>query len=408
MKKGLLALLALAVCLGAAAVVYVMCPCRKQCGKPCAAPALLTVSEGAVIEPRDVAGKQVEWCMVGDSITWAGQGDYFRKYLLEEIPQLAFLGTHTARLGYSHAGEGGNNTFKVLDRIDDPQRVPDSRYYHLLIGINDSSAARSDEQVPKVARGTADRIQQIIEKMLAKPRTEKVFLGTIMPCWPGDNATDELKQRYVFRDAAGSATNVILREEIPARFGDKVVLIEYEKPLRARDDWHQIIRLHPIPEGYKVIAAIAAPVIRPHITPENRKMPRFGVEVTNLWNAEKKLSTPLLPGWYVLSFRAKKPVDGRISLTLRSDATQTYKFPFRKEFNLEAKEGERVGAEFYTGAEAIDYNQAPLEIADLNGEIDDIMIEKMRPTRQPSRYATGTFIDAESPLSLGEKFVPVE
>ena len=72
-------------------------------------------------------------------------------------------------------------------------------------------------------------------------------------------------------------------------------------------------------------------------------MPRFGGEVTNLWNAEKKLSTPLLPGWYVLSFRVKKPVDGRISLTLRSDATQTYKFPFRKEFSLEAKEGERVG-----------------------------------------------------------------
>ena len=44
----------------------------------------------------------------------------------------------------------------------------------------------------------------------------------------------------------------------------------------------------------------------------------------------------------------------------------------------------------------------------IDGEIDDIMIEKMRPTRQPSRYATGTFIDAESPLSLGEKFVPVE
>ena len=404
LKKGLLALLALVVCLCAAGAVYLMSPCRK----PCVAPELLTVSEGEAVEPRDVAGKQVEWCMVGDSITWAGYGDYFRKYLLEEIPQLAFLGTHTAMLGYSHAGEGGNNTIKVLERIDDPQRVPDSRYYHLLIGINDSSAARSDEQVPKVARGTADRIQQIIEKMLAKPRTEKVFLGTIMPCWPGDNATDELKQRYVFRDAAGSATNVILRQEIPARFGDKVVLIEYEKPLRARDDWHRIIRLHPIPAGYKLIASIAAPVIRPCITPENREMPRFGVEVTNLWDAEKKLSAPLLPGWYVLSFRAKKPVEGRISLTLRSDASQTYKFPFRKEFNFEAKAGDRVSADFYTGAEAIDYTRAPMEIADLNGEIEDVMIEKMRPTRQPSRYGTGTFIDAQSPLSLGEKFVPAE
>lgn len=368
---------------------------------------LVTAGEAKIVKPADVAGKQIEWCMVGDSITWAGYGDYFRKYLLEEIPQLAFLGTHTARLGYSHAGEGGNGTVKVLARIDDPLRIPDSRYYHLLIGVNDSGAAKRAEQVDSVARGTADRIQQIIEKMLAKPRTEKVFLGTIMPCCPDNKATDELKQRYVYRDAAAAATNVILRKEVPARFGDKVVLIEYEKPLRARADWQRIIRLHPIPEGYKVIAGIAAAVIRPAVTPENRPMAKFGVEVTNLWQAETGLSTPLLPGWYVLSFRAKQPVDGQISLTLRSFSGQTYQFPFSKDFKLKAQAGERVYVEFYTGAEAIDYTQAAMEIANLNGSIEDVMIEKMRPTRRGSRYGTGTFIDAESEMSLGEKLVPL-
>ena len=60
------------------------------------------------VEPRDVAGKQIEWCMIGDSITWAGNGDCFRKELLALIPELAFVGTHTAKFGYSHAGEGGN------------------------------------------------------------------------------------------------------------------------------------------------------------------------------------------------------------------------------------------------------------------------------------------------------------
>ena len=47
---------------------------------------LVTAGEAKIVKPADVAGKQIEWCMVGDSITWAGYGDYFRKYLLEEIP----------------------------------------------------------------------------------------------------------------------------------------------------------------------------------------------------------------------------------------------------------------------------------------------------------------------------------
>ena len=63
----------------------------------------LAFAVGAV-EPKDVAGKQIEWCMIGDSITWAGNGDCFRKELLALIPELAFMGTHTAKFGYSHAG----------------------------------------------------------------------------------------------------------------------------------------------------------------------------------------------------------------------------------------------------------------------------------------------------------------
>ena len=44
-------------------------------------------------------------CMIGDSITWADHGDTWRQFLLEQIPTLAFVGSHTAKLGYSHAGE---------------------------------------------------------------------------------------------------------------------------------------------------------------------------------------------------------------------------------------------------------------------------------------------------------------
>ena len=100
---------------------------------------MLAAADAPAPEPKDVAGKQIELCMIGDSITWAGKGDCYRKELVKRIPELAFVGTHTAMYGYSHAGEGGNTTFKVLERLDDPDRVPASRYYHLLIGVNDSS-----------------------------------------------------------------------------------------------------------------------------------------------------------------------------------------------------------------------------------------------------------------------------
>ena len=133
------------------------------------------------VEPKDVAGKQIELCMIGDSITWAQEGDYFRKHLVAKVPNLAFVGVHTAKFGYSHAGEGGNRTGNVLARLNDVNNIPDSRYYHLLIGINDSNSAKDDNTVPIIARGTADRILQIIEGLLARKCTEKVFWGTILP-----------------------------------------------------------------------------------------------------------------------------------------------------------------------------------------------------------------------------------
>ena len=121
------------------------------------ATALLTALPAAAQAPTEPP--QIPLCMVGDSITWAGDGDLWRAYLLEEIPALAFVGTHSARLGYSHAGEGGNSTSQVLARLED---IPDCPNYHLMIGINDSAAAQSAEQVDEVAAGTAGRIIEIV------------------------------------------------------------------------------------------------------------------------------------------------------------------------------------------------------------------------------------------------------
>lgn len=68
---------------------------------------------GVLAHAQATTPPQVPLCMIGDSITWAGDGDYWRQYLVEQMPTLAFVGTHSAVLGYSHAGEGGNSTVQV-------------------------------------------------------------------------------------------------------------------------------------------------------------------------------------------------------------------------------------------------------------------------------------------------------
>ena len=379
----------------------------------------LAAADAPAPSPKDIAGKQIELCMVGDSITWAGDGDCFRKELVKRVPELAFVGTHTAKFGYSHAGEGGNTTHSILRIIDDPSRIPASRFYHLLVGVNDSSATwgvlkknpelGQGKAIEQVARPIADRILKILDNLTARPGTEKVFWGTIFPCYPskGERANPTKVEQYRLRDATASAVNVILRKEI-AKYGDKVVMIEYEKPLRARDDWKEIILLHPTPFGYSVVADIAAPYIREHAKPAAAPLDKFGVEVTNLWLEKRHCTRPLVPGWYTVSFDVKSVDGAKITIDLASRNARLLKTPLKLSKSVDAKAGERASFWFFTKYEGYGYNMSPVTVTAANGEIANIMVEKMRPSQKASVYGTGTFVDDKSPMSLGEKFVPVK
>lgn len=354
----------------------------------------------------DFAGKQIELCMIGDSITWATNGDYWRKELLKHMPELAFIGTHTARFGYSHAGEGGNSTGRVLERINRKSSIPDARYYHLLIGVNDSAAAKSAENAPAVAARTRDSIVKIVNTLLERPTTEKVFLGTIMPCSPDNDPGSDAMQ---FRDLAGSQTNTLLRDNFKELFpSGKVVLVEYEKPLRARDDRRQIIRLHPTPAGYAVIAPILTEVLkRETAPPADPKAAKYGVEVTNLYSNRADYSAPLIPGWYVLSCRVDEVEGDEIALELDAKNPRTLRFPFHKEFRARAKAGDRVEFEFETGYQGYGYDQCSTILSAKNGKVSCVLLEKMRPGRKASAWREGrSWIDAESPMHLGEKLLP--
>lgn len=355
------------------------------------------------VEKQFLAGRQYELCMIGDSVTWAEDGDHFRGELLKLIPQLAFIGTHTAVLGYSHAGEGGDSTQRVLLRMKDPERVPDAAYYHLLIGVNDSSRAKNDSQSDKVATEIAGRIVRIVHDLLKRPTTRKVFLGTILPS-PFDMKTGA----STVRERTGSVVNAKLRENFNNFFDqEKVVWIEYEKPLRADlANWKKIENLrgaHPTAKGYKIIAAIAAPVMKKHMkTSEVKKSGRIGVEVVNLWDEKSQSVPPMIPGWYTLSMELDN-VD-KVEFTLYSVCDDP-KSQFKKKYTLTGRSGQRVEVNFMTGYQSFGYTRAPFKIDFSDGQAKNIMVEKMRPLMRASNYGKGRFVDTATPVAAGEKLL---
>ena len=333
--------------------------------------------------------QQIPICMIGDSITWAGKGDYWRKYLLELFPRLAFVGTHTAMLGYSHAGEGGNSTGRVLGRI---KAIPDCPYYSLLIGTNDTGV-KDEAKSPARAKRTAKRIQKIVLELLKKKGVKKVFLCSILPCHTSNP----------LRDSTNSATNVILRKEFASVFPkDKVVWIEFEKPIRAIKNWAPKIKLHPTLEGYKIVAEIHANAIARALGVKDMSAKAVakagtGVRVNNLWNAKSNSTkNAVIAGWYTLSFTVKSSSD-KASVTLKGGDS------FAKTFKVAASDnGKRLSFNFFTGYEGYGYNRSGMTISLKDCKIDKILLEKCRPSGKPSTYGKGIYIDSKSKAATGE------
>ncbi|MBE6380010.1 MAG: SGNH/GDSL hydrolase family protein [Lentisphaerae bacterium] len=365
----------------------------------------MQISAGRALTDDEIsalAGQQKILCMIGDSVSWAEDGDHFRNELLKLMPDLAFAGTHTAALGYSHAAEGGDSTIRVLNRLNDPQRVPDAPYYHLLIGINDCSAAKNDEQSADVAAGIADRIEKIVNILLARPGTRKVFLGALLP-----SPFDMQSGGSTVRERTGSVTNAILRKSFAERFPDgRVVWIEYEKPLHQNlSEWKKPENLrgaHPTAQGYKQVAAIAAPVLRKHMEPTLLNGTGHGVETVNLWDAKLNLTPPLIPGWYTLSLELENC--DQVVFTLYSDASDL-KQQFQKSYTLSGPAGQRLEVNFMTGYQNYGYTLAPFKIKIHSGGMKNVQIEKMRPLQHASIYGQGTFVDTTSPIAAGEIIV---
>jgi hypothetical protein len=168
-----------------------------------------------------------------------------------------------------------------------------------------------------------------------------------------------------------------------------------------------LIKLHPTPEGYKIIAKIHAEKIAEALNIKNAKektvqAPGTGVRVCNLWDSKSGMTKiPIIAGWYIVSFDLDKITGENPELRILS--AESVKKPFEKTFKLsDADAGKRVEIKLFTQYEGYGYTRSKLKIEPINCEISKTLFEKMRPSQKASTYADGIYIDTKSQPSPGE------
>ncbi|MEA9978467.1 MULTISPECIES: SGNH/GDSL hydrolase family protein [unclassified Pseudomonas] len=178
--------------------------------------------------------------MIGDSITWWSYGRYFRCMLAPELPGVQFVGPHTDPFGYGHAGEGGNTTKNIIDRLN---KIKPTDYYFILAGTNDWIFATPEITINNL---------KLIAKTLSK-RGGKVLISTLLPRLDKHDARNEKVNKAIL------AWN---------GKGCNCKVIDLDKEFRKLPDQHKYFwdtGLHPNIEGYQKITEILAPRIRQDI-----------------------------------------------------------------------------------------------------------------------------------------------
>jgi hypothetical protein len=344
---------------------------------------------------------QVPLCMIGDSITWANHGDCWRQELVRRIPRLAFVGTHAGMQGYGHAGEGGNSTDQVLGRLDS---VPGCAHYSLLIGTNDNGVA-DPALIPQGVARTVANIEAIVGRLLARSATRTVFLGSLLPC----HSDGPEFPANPLRDRANQEVNAALRARLggDALPAGRVAWVEYEHRLRQRADWREVIRLHPLPAGYALLADILAEAVAGHLGLAEPGAPcrppaGAGVEVVNLVEPSTgRTRAAVVAGWYTLSFTVEEVGPGGGSVAMRSgDDLVGAPVPVAAE-----AAGRRLSAEVFTGYEGYGYIRSRLSCAAERCSVSRILFEKHRPSGLASGFGTGVYIDRSRPPAPGEPAV---
>ncbi|MHA6639921.1 SGNH/GDSL hydrolase family protein [Stutzerimonas frequens] len=172
--------------------------------------------------------------MIGDSITWWSYGRYFRCLLASELPGVGFTGPHVDTFGFGHAGEGGNKTSQMLDRLD---AVQPASFYFVLAGTNDwplGDPAKTFANIRKIAE-------------LLDNKGGKVIVSTLLP-------------RLDANDGFNQQVNELIREWGGA--GCNCTVVELDKEFRALPNQKSLFwdaGVHPNLDGYHRVVSILAP-----------------------------------------------------------------------------------------------------------------------------------------------------
>ena len=175
----------------------------------------------------------IDVTVIGDSITWYSNGQYFRKLMSQLSNKFRYTGSRTDTFGYGHEGEGGNNSQAVLNRIN---YIVKSDIYILMIGTND----RYED-----IKNTLDNITEITSGLIIKAPSSIVYVSTILP------RDDEIDNKNI-------KTNELIRSWINTNNDHRIKLLDVEKEFRSITNWQHLLsdKLHPTIDGYKKLSEI--------------------------------------------------------------------------------------------------------------------------------------------------------
>jgi len=165
---------------------------------------------------------------IGDSITWAHDGEKLRCMLDEQNIGYDFSGYYLDKYGYRHDGHGGDTTIDVLNRVG---TIPKADIYSILLGVNDNRF--------KSPIKTYVNLMKIASKLYEKNKKAIIYISTLLPI---------TKESNKFNDEVNS----LLRNGLNCQ---NCKLIDLGYYFESQPNWEKLLvdGVHPNLDGYKVI-----------------------------------------------------------------------------------------------------------------------------------------------------------
>lgn len=187
---------------------------------------------------RLVCGRSL--CMIGDSITWANYGGWWRNLLRENGVLYDFAGQHYDPFGFQHSAEGGNSTSDVLARLS---AIPAANAYFILVG--------TDDRYTDNGATTFANLQSIVSQLRARDCCNTVYISTLLPRNDSYNTQNSLVNNMIKAGVWDSRTHVV----------DSGGLFTN---LLNNNTWATLTIdgvLHPSLYGYELLSSLIAPYI---------------------------------------------------------------------------------------------------------------------------------------------------